>query len=109
PGRKQVVFFSEGFDPRLVQGRDARMNAESLQDMTYAERGEAWKIDSDLRYGNTNSLSNVEQMARLFRGSDVVLHAVDIRGVRMQNDLQTGSTDRKSTRLNSSHVSISYA
>jgi len=92
PGRKQVVFFSEGFDPRLVQGRDARMNAESLQDMTYAERGEAWKIDSDLRYGNTNSLSNVEQMARLFRGSDVVLHAVDIRGVRMQNDLQTGST-----------------
>src|SRR5437867_2803309 len=31
-------------------------------------------------------------MARLFRGSDVVLHGVDIRGVRVQNDLQTGAT-----------------
>ena len=91
PGRKQVVFFTEGFDAKLVQGRDARAGVDAMADMTLAEHGESWKIDSDLRYGNVNSLSTVEQMARLFRGSDMVLHAVDIRGVRVQNDLQQGS------------------
>jgi VWFA-related protein len=91
PGRKQVVFFSEGFDPRLVQGRDARAMKEAMEDMALAEHGEGYKIDSDSRYGDTASLSVLDQMARTFRGSDVVLHAVDIGGVRVQNDLEVGS------------------
>jgi VWFA-related protein len=91
PGRKQVVFFSEGFDPRLVQGRDVRAISESMEEMALIEHGEAYKVDSDLRYGNTTSLSILNQMARAFRGSDVVLNGVDIRGVRVQNDLQYGA------------------
>jgi hypothetical protein len=31
-------------------------------------------------------------MAKMFRGSDVILHAVDIQGVRVENDLQRGAT-----------------
>ncbi|HEX9501290.1 MAG TPA: VWA domain-containing protein, partial [Thermoanaerobaculia bacterium] len=91
PGRKQVVFFSEGFDPRLVQGRDVRAMSESMEEMSQVEHGEAYKVDSDMRYGNTTSLSMLDQMSRAFRGSDVVLNGVDIRGVRVQNDLQFGA------------------
>src|SRR5260370_38497756 len=91
PGRKQVVFFSEGFDPRLVQGRDVRAMSESMEEMSQVEHGEAYKVDSDLRYGNSTSLSILDQMSRAFRGSDCVLNGVDIRGVRVQNDLQFGA------------------
>ncbi len=91
PGRKQVVFLSEGFDPRLIQGHDVRALDETIQEMAQAERGEVWKIDSDLRYGSTSSLAMVDEMAKIFRGSDVVLHAVDIQGVRVDNDLQRGA------------------
>ena len=91
PGRKQVVFFSEGFDPRLVQGRDARAISDAMEENALVEHGEAYKVDSDARFGNTASLSILEQMSRAFRGSDVVLHGVDIRGVRVQNDLELGA------------------
>jgi VWFA-related protein len=91
PGRKQLVFFSEGFDPRLIEGRDARQIDETMQEMTQVENGETWKVDMDLRYGSSNSLSLVDQMAKICRASDVVLHAVDIQGVRVNNNIEKGA------------------
>lgn len=86
PGRKQVVFFSEGFDARLVQGRDARAVAESMDDMQQTTAGAVWRLDPDAQYGSTNTMSILRGMSLALRGSDVVLHAVDIQGVRVQND-----------------------
>ena len=90
PGRKQVIFLSEGFDPRLVSGRDARSISESAEEDLQITSGQLWRVDSDARYGNTTSLTFLQEMARAFRDSDVVLHGVDIQGVRVQND-QAGS------------------
>ena len=89
-GRKQVIFLSEGFDPRLVQGRDARSSSESVEEDHQITMGQIWRVDSDARYGNSTSLAILQEMARAFRDSDVVLHGVDIQGVRVQND-QAGS------------------
>jgi len=86
PGRKQVILFSEGFDPRLVRGRDARASADEQDDTQQTTSGNIWRVDTDARYGSSMTMTLLEDMARSLRGSDVVLHAVDIQGVRVQND-----------------------
>jgi len=91
PGQKQVILLSEGFDARLVQGRDARATDETRDEMDLTTAGEPWKVDFDARFGSSTTLTMLSRMARFFRGSDVVLHAIDIQGVRVQNDLQEGS------------------
>jgi VWFA-related protein len=91
PGQKQVIFLSEGFDARLVQGRDARVSDEAKEEMEQSTAGEFWKIDFDARFGSSTTLTILDRMARYFRGSDVILHAIDIQGLRVQNDLQEGA------------------
>jgi VWFA-related protein len=90
-GRKQIVLLSEGFDPTLVTGRDARDSATSAKENETIMSGQAYMVDNDQRFGNTTSQSIVQAMANYFRGSDVVLHAIDIQGVRVQNDIQSGA------------------
>jgi len=90
-GRKEVVLLSEGFDPKYVQGRDVRPSRELMEENDAASHGEIWNVDSDKRFGSTESLSVIDRMAQLFRRSDVVMHAIDIQGVRVQNDLREGS------------------
>lgn len=86
PGRKQVIFFSEGFDPRLVRGRDAHALSDEQDDMQQTTEGNVWRVDNDTRYGSSMTMTLLAEMARTLRGSDVVLHAVDIQGVRVQSD-----------------------
>lgn len=86
PGRKQIVFLSEGFDASILQGRDARASSEQARENDAVTRGQIWNVDSDARYGNTSSLTVLDRMVQMFKQSDVVLHALDIQGVRVQND-----------------------
>jgi hypothetical protein len=79
PGRKQVVFLSEGFDGALVQGRDTR---QAAADNEAVIRGNIAGLDSDTIFGSSTQLTNLSRLERAFRGSDVVLNAIDIRGVR---------------------------
>jgi len=91
PGRKQVILLSEGFDAKYLQGRDARESEAAKRDNDAVMSGQYWNVDNDARYGNSASLTKLDRMAQAFRASDVVLHAIDIQGVRVQNDVVSGS------------------
>jgi VWFA-related protein len=86
-GRKQVVFFSEGFDSRLFVGRETT-DPGSLADNDRVLFGESYYVDNDQRYGNTSVQENLRRMLEVFRRSDCVIQAVDIGGLRAGADQQ---------------------
>src|SRR5205085_7308701 len=91
PGRKQIIFLSEGFDAQFLQGRGAEAGGEQRKENDDVLAGNLAKVDSDARYGSTSSLTTLDRMANYFRSSDVVLNAIDIKGVRVQNDVAEGA------------------
>jgi VWFA-related protein len=96
PGRKQVILLSEGFDAAFLQGRDVHTNAdqkkENDKENSALTSGELWDVDFEARYGSAAGMNALTRMASYFRSSDVVLHAIDIKGVRVQNDVAEGNT-----------------
>jgi VWFA-related protein len=92
-GQKQIILLSEGFDPKLIQGREKTTNDAAQKEMEQVLNGEAYKVDTDQRFGNTSSSTDVREMVSLFRRSDVVLHAIDIKGLRAttSSDVASGA------------------
>src|SRR5947209_7284733 len=61
-GQKHLVLLSEGFDPRLIQGRDAGNDKERGGESTSVEGGAIWMVDNDNRFGSVSSLRLLEKM-----------------------------------------------
>ena len=90
-GRKHVILLSRGFDASVLLGTEdpaaqQRMNRAS-------ELGETWKIDSDQRFGNTSTLSVVDQMIAELRRADVVVQAVDVGGLNAESSVRSKAED----------------
>jgi VWFA-related protein len=88
-GRKQVVLLSEGFDAKAVQGREDINNDEAQSERSAIEHGQLWNVDTEARYGSADALNTLQRMVETLRRSDVVLHALDIKGLRNALD-ETG-------------------
>lgn len=103
-GRPQIVLLSSGFDARVINGRSAKEKNEEYEEADLIMRG-AWyrngsTVDSDRRYGSTASLTTLQAMTQAFQGSGVVLHAIDLQGLRIQSDVEHGAADNNSESLN---------
>lgn len=81
-GRKQIVYFSEGFDGRLLLGRQPdSLDPEQEQDQLSLQRGQYWMVDTDDIYGHSPLVNDVHRMLEEFRRADCVIQAVDISGL----------------------------
>ncbi|MEZ5332995.1 MAG: VWA domain-containing protein [Thermoanaerobaculia bacterium] len=82
-GRKHVVYFSEGFDGRLLLGRQPSAEDREVQeDLRNITTGQLQFVDTDNIYGNTGLQVDMALMLEQFRRADVVIEAVDIAGLR---------------------------
>jgi len=81
-GRKQVILFSEGFDSRLLLGRSDLSDPEEMQDNQNAESGQVWRVDNNIRFGNTELLGDANRLIEQLKRADCVLDAVDTGGLR---------------------------
>jgi VWFA-related protein len=89
-GRKQVVYFTEGFDGRLLLGRPADPDDEEASaDRLNIQMGDHWMVDSDDVYGNTPLQNDVASMIEQFTRADCVIQAVDISGLRADSLSET--------------------
>jgi VWFA-related protein len=95
-GQKHIVLLSEGFDPRLIQGRDAGINSDQVTENAAVERGEIWNVDNDNRFGSSTSMSLVDRLTEVAKRSDVILDTVDIRGIRTDSDAAAAGYSHKS-------------
>ncbi|HJX26732.1 MAG TPA: VWA domain-containing protein, partial [Thermoanaerobaculia bacterium] len=77
-GRKHVVWLSEGFDPRILQGGGMTPNQQSSP----LDGG-----STDSQYGGTQTLNAVERMLEELRRADCSVQAVDIAGLRGMGEL----------------------
>ncbi len=83
-GQKQIILLSEGFPAHLLTGRQRLGFKATQQENDAAASGELWEVDTEKRFGSVSGVSEINDMAKLFRRSDVRMHAIDISGLRTE-------------------------
>jgi VWFA-related protein len=98
PGHKQVLLLSDGPPGNILVGRDAHDIQGEREQAERIIRGEwvtsaarAGDADTDRRFGTAATQTLLERMVRAFNQSDVVLHALDLQGARVQNGAYEGA------------------
>jgi VWFA-related protein len=83
-GRKHVLYLSEGFDSRELSGSTQGGGAREAE---WVIRGQSWKLDSDVRFGNAGLQDRMGKALALFNRSDCVIHTIDIGGLRAGSEI----------------------
>lgn len=78
-GRKNVVYFSEGFDSKLLEGVTGEMSGRTEGDNIVF--GEHWKVDSEDRFGRSDLRKSLDDMFQVFKRTDCVIYTVDVSGL----------------------------
>ncbi|MFY9825913.1 MAG: VWA domain-containing protein [Thermoanaerobaculia bacterium] len=110
PGRKQVVYFSEGFDSTLVTGSvpsftDRPEESPVLGQIQQPGAGssEPHLESGDESFGSSQTINALEKMLEELRRADCVIQAVDLGGLRAGGEQQVTRTAGKDSLFTMAH------
>lgn len=84
-GRKHVVFFSRGFDDRVVTGQSLGALGEADASRA-ATPGAVAEIDPETTFGAPEIRQGLNDLIDMLRGADAAIYAVDPSGSRIAGD-----------------------
>lgn len=94
-GRKQVLYFSAGFDSRLLTGQEG--SEQRASSLSIAE-GRIWEVDATSRYGDSRVRGELDAATRALARADAVVHTVDVTGLAGEDALDQVRPGLDSTR-----------
>jgi VWFA-related protein len=104
-GRKLVVYFSEGFDSKILEGDQSIEAQQAISDTSM--HGWGAFTSSEERYGSTHESNRVEAMLEMFRRSGCVIEAVDVGGLRSNENIDaSGAGGDNGTRVPSGETAL---
>ena len=105
PGRKQVVYFSTGFNSTLLGGQDKGDQARTSEAIV---AGRLWEVDSNDRYGDTQTRGLLDEALRSLARADAVVHSVDLSGLGTREQYNQVSEQGMVTRDSSGREALGY-
>lgn len=104
-GRKQIVYFSAGFDSRALVGQsgsEMRNSAEAVVE------GRIQDVDNLARFGDTRLRDLLTQMTRSLSSADCVIHSVDVTGLGTDGSLTQMQVSSDPIRQTGGRESLNY-
>ncbi|MGE0454597.1 MAG: VWA domain-containing protein [Vicinamibacteria bacterium] len=95
-GRKQILYFSAGFDSRLLTGEEG---SEQRGASRAIAEGRLWEVDAGNRYGDSEVRAGLDAATRALSLADAVVHTIDVTGLSGEVDLGQQRPDLDSTRV----------
>jgi len=81
-GRKHIIYFSEGFDSKVITGKSLHGLSQDSED--FAASGGIPPSDTESRFGDTGLRMKLYNALKMIASADTPIHTIDIGGLRTQ-------------------------
>jgi hypothetical protein len=105
-GRKQVLYFSAGFDSQTLVGTQS--TADLLQEAEAVVQGRIYDVDTQRRFGDDEVRGALSRMTKTLSRADAVIHAVDVTGLGVGMDPTRTTVRADSERATQGRESLHF-
>jgi VWFA-related protein len=104
-GRKQVVYFSAGFDSRVLVGESGSEQRATGDAVT---SGRLWEVDPLAHFGDSRLRDVLAATTRHLAAADTVVNSIDVTGLGSDHSLQQATATQDLSRDTNNRESLGF-